>query len=389
MSFGIYVHVPFCRSICPYCAFNVVRAKQAIPAQALWDAVCAEAHAHAPLFDGPLRTVYIGGGTPSLMSPQWIATLIATLRERFGARHLQEVTLEVEPGTLDEAGLRAVRRGGVTRLSIGWQSSVPRLLQALGRGHSHADAARLLADAQAAGFDNISLDWMLAGPGQSQEEFARDASAIVAAAPSHVSCYVLSVEPKTPFARQQAKGTLKLPGEEAEVQWLTQAAQTLRRAGYRRYEVASFARPGAQSRHNRAYWSGRPYLGLGPGAHSFARRDWQTAQRWQSTAKLGAYLAAWRPGAPAGRPSLPTAQACDFIESIDASAMAFERMMLGLRRVCGISLRAQVFASLQAQTEALAHTLLRRRWASRRGTRLRPTPLGLLHADAAAALFSI
>ena len=387
MSFGVYVHVPYCRAVCPYCAFNVVRHKGALPQRELAAALLAEARANAARFSGPIKTIYFGGGTPSLMSPSFFAEVLAGLRAQHAIDARCEITLELEPGTADEATLRELRGLGIHRLSIGWQSQQEDLLQTLGRQHSAGEARMALAQARAAGFDNVSLDWLIAVPQQTKDHLQADLAALLTAEPEHISCYTLTIEPHTPYARRVANASLTPVEDDLQGEYLSMASGSLQRAGYRRYEVSSFAKPGRQSRHNRAYWTGRPYLGIGPGAHSFAHSRWQQALRWQSEKRVAAYLRAWQASEATTPPlspnALPRHAVIDPLTPLD---IARERVLVGLRRTAGVALSE---APLRAYAPALrraANDLVARRWATMQRGRVVPTQHGLLHADAAAEL---
>lgn len=394
-AFGLYVHVPYCRTICPYCDFNVVRHRSP-PWPALGRAMAAELSARAGAYPGEVRSLYVGGGTPSLAPVAWLLQLLADVRARWPVARDAEVTLELEPGTMGEADLAALRRGGFNRVSMGWQSTHDRLLRTLGRGHDAAAAQNALAAARAAGFTNVSLDLMYAVPGQTEADLEADLAAVLAAAPDHVSLYNLTVHPGTPFGRQHARKALLLPPEELEVAMLERACAALPAAGYARYEVANFARPGARAVHNAGYWAHVPYLGVGPGAHSFWREAFARGLRWENVRAPGAYLRAWGEGArtgdapaqatPLGLP-VPNDPTTSFVEHLTPAQLMLERMLLGLRTLAGVCCDEPQLRPFAQRVEAGARRLHARGWAERRGTQLCPTPLGLRHADAAAALF--
>lgn len=278
--FALYVHVPYCTSICPYCDFNVY-APAVRPEQAYVDALVVEmrrAAAESPWRGNRLATLYFGGGTPSLFDPESIRRLIETARDLWGAAQGSEITLEATPESVCSERLARYRAAGVNRLSLGLQSMHPHLLRRLGRVHSPEENRAAVHAARAAGFDNISVDLIYGTPGQTLEECSEDLSEVVALAPEHVSAYALTYEERTPFHQWRARGTITPLSEEIEEEMFRNVRLTLAAGGYEPYEISSFARPGYHSRHNRNYWNGTDYLGLGAGAHSYVAEGW--GRRW-------------------------------------------------------------------------------------------------------------
>jgi oxygen-independent coproporphyrinogen-3 oxidase len=269
-SLGVYLHVPFCERVCPYCDFAVVAARRLARADeertvaALLAELAGRAHAFAGL---PLETVYFGGGTPALLHPDSIARLLAGLRAAFPGTP-REVTLEANPSTLEQGRLGAFRAAGVDRLSLGVQSFADATLRRLGRAHRGEASQRAIEAARAAGFTNLSLDLIVGAPGQSLAGVEQDLAAALAAAPEHVSAYALTLEPGTPFAKAAARGALRIVEDDLVAEMLEAVASRLEGAGLVRYEVSSFARPGCESQHNQRYWQRRAVLALGVGAHS-------------------------------------------------------------------------------------------------------------------------
>ena len=267
---GVYLHVPFCERICPYCDFPVVaaRALGREVEERYVSALRAELAVRRAAFAGlRLATIYLGGGTPSLLSPHSVRALIDAVRESF-AGEPAEVTLEVNPSTLERERLPAFRAAGVDRVSVGVQSFDDTALRRLGRAHRAREGERTLAACRAAGFARISLDLIAAAPGQDLAGFERDLTAALAHAPEHVSVYELTLEPGTPFARAAERGRLAVADEETAARMLERAEERLTAEGYRRYEISSYARPGCEALHNQRYWERRPVLGLGMGAVS-------------------------------------------------------------------------------------------------------------------------
>ncbi|MBW2267744.1 MAG: radical SAM family heme chaperone HemW [Deltaproteobacteria bacterium] len=269
---GVYVHVPFCDRVCPYCDFAVVATRVlASEREGLYvDALLAELEERRSAFAGRrLASLYLGGGTPSLLTPASVARLVEAIRASFPAAAAEpEVTLEMNPGTLERERLPGFREAGVSRVSIGVQSFSDATLKRLGRAHAGDEARASLAAARAAGFANLSVDLILAAPGQGPAEFAADLEEALAFAPEHLSTYELTIEPGTPFALAAARGQLRRADEDAVLDMLDACEARLTAAGYRRYEISNYAKPGFEAVHNRRYWLRRPVLGLGVGAFS-------------------------------------------------------------------------------------------------------------------------
>lgn len=303
-TLGVYLHVPFCERICPYCDFAVVRVGRRLdPAHEARtvNALLAElALRRAELSGLRLETIYFGGGTPSLLSVASVAQLVAGVREAFGAAPAGalEVTLEVNPSTVERARLPGFREAGVNRLSIGVQSFDDLVLRRLGRAHRAAEARATLAAARAAGFANLSLDLIYAAPGQSVASFARDLDEALGFGPEHLSAYALTLEEGTPFARAAARGQLAVPDEDETLAMMDRLEARLGAEGLLRYEVASFARSGFASRHNSRYWERETVLGLGAGAvsceprgptrpHGARRTNPRALERWLARVEAG------------------------------------------------------------------------------------------------------
>jgi putative oxygen-independent coproporphyrinogen III oxidase len=318
--FGIYVHCPYCRTKCPYCDFNVAihREDRIAPFVA---GLRAEISAYAELpWAGRVSagSLFLGGGTPSLLPPEAVATVLVDARQGLGLAPEAEVTLEANPEGLDVDRLRAFRAAGVTRLSLGVQALDDALLRRLGRTHSAADAEAAYRAARAAGFDDVSVDLLFACPGQDLASWERTLDQALAWAPDHLSAYALTLEPATPFGRRPPSG---LPDEDLQVAQFDALVERAARAGLARYEVSNFARPGRRSRHNLGYWRREDYVGLGPGAHGAlgAVRYWtrRSEPRWRTAVLAGGW-------------------AIDGWERLSGRQVAAERIVLGLRVVEGI-----------------------------------------------------
>lgn len=287
LSFGVYFHIPYCFSRCRYCDFYAAGAARAVP-DAYVDALLRALASFAAALPGPPDTVYLGGGTPSLLTPAQAARLISAAAPRPGA----EVTLEANPETVTLERLQGYRAAGVNRLSIGVQSARDSQLRALGRPHTARQAAAAFEMARQAGFDNVSGDIMLALPRYSREEFDETLALIQRGGAAHISAYLLKIEPGSAFGRQPPAG---LPDADQAAGFYLYAVERLAAAGYRQYEISSFARPGREGRHNRIYWDCGDYLGLGPAAHSCLG-----SKRFYYPADTAAFIAGTSRPAPDG-----------------------------------------------------------------------------------------
>jgi oxygen-independent coproporphyrinogen-3 oxidase len=374
--FGVYVHFPYCAFRCPYCDFAVTTAP--MPAGGRYArAVLSELSRRAAAFEPlSLVSVYLGGGTPSRWAIEEVRAVLKAARDRFGAAALAEVTIEANPESCHRARLLEWRAAGVTRLSIGVQSFDPGVLAQLGRRHDGETAARAIA-AAAAVIPDVSVDLIYAARRSSVASAASDAARAVACGAVHVSAYALTLDPEVmaeevPLARAARSGRLVFPGDEEAVAQARAIRAVLRRAGLARYEVSNFARPGRESVHNRLYWAGESYLGLGAGAAG-CRRGPDGAVRWQNLRDAGA----WMEAVEAGR--LPTGEEDRF----DARADRNERLMLGLRTRRGIAL-GDLGQAARREVEALR----RHRLAVVRAGRLVLTSRGLeLQSGVAERLF--
>ncbi len=378
--FALYVHVPWCRHVCPYCDFNV-HATSSPPEADDVPALVTELASHAADLAWAGRaaaTVYLGGGTPSLLSPAAIGALLDAVRATCGLVDGAEITLEANPGTLDDARLRGYRAAGVTRLSLGTQSFRADVLRTLGRDHAPGDTAAAVAHARAAGFASVSIDLIYAVPGQTLDAWTADLDAAVALAPEHVSTYSLTYEEGTPFHRWRASGRIAAVDDDVESAMADAAAARLADAGLERYEISSWARPGHASRHNTSYWEGTDFLGLGAGAHSycatpFPGRRWTNVRRpehWR--AAIGAHGTA-----VAG------------VETLSVDVARGELVFTGLRRIAGVDLAAFARRFGVTLDAAFPHVegLERDGLVERASGRLRLTPRGLRFADTVSATF--
>ena len=261
---SLYIHIPWCVRKCPYCDFNSHEARQEIPEQAYVDALIADLEQSVPKIWGrKIRSVFFGGGTPSLFSPEAIDRILSQVRMLTPLEYEAEITLEANPGTVDAAHFRGYRDAGINRLSLGIQSFDNRYLAALGRIHDEKQAMTA-AELALATFDRVNLDLMYALPDQSLRDALADAKRAVALAPSHLSFYHLTLEPNTPFHRTPPS----LPDDDTSAAMQAEIENLLTGHGYQHYETSAFAQQGKRARHNLNYWTFGDYLGIGAGAHS-------------------------------------------------------------------------------------------------------------------------
>lgn len=325
---GVYLHIPFCASKCAYCDFaskplaeaggiaGARRYVQALATEMDRRAACPEFHR------AEVDTVYIGGGTPTVLPTEWLADLISRLRLRFPLDEAAEITIEANPGTVDKDKIAGLLAAGINRLSLGVQAFSDEVLQTLGRVHSATEAREAVAAARAAGCTNLSVDLMFGIPEQSMEQWQHTLRQTLDVRPEHVSLYALSIEPGTPLSCSIAAGDLPTPDDDLAADMYETAHDLLTRAGYEHYEISNFARPGSQCRHNRIYWADEEYLGLGASAHSF-----RGGIRWNNSADAEVYIQ-W-----IERGQLPVVRA----EALSGLDRAGEMLMLGLRRAEGLS----------------------------------------------------
>ncbi len=281
-SFALYVHIPYCLAKCPYCDFNSYAVAR-WPEQRYLAALLGEMgrRAEEPPWRGtPAKTLFFGGGTPSLFAPESIEAILDRADSLFGIESGAEITLEANPGTVDRAKLEGLRRAGVNRLSVGAQSFRPATLETLGRNHDADQTRQAVRLARRAGFEQLNLDLIYAVPGQTSDDVVRDVREAVALEPDHVSAYCLTFEPGTQFHSLMKSGRLLPPSADREADFLGAVNRELASSAFERYEISNYARPGCQARHNLAYWRAEPYLGLGAGAHSFGPAGGRWRRWW-------------------------------------------------------------------------------------------------------------
>ncbi len=322
---GLYVHIPFCVKKCNYCDFLSAPAADDTKKRYV-DALCKEISSYKEITgEYELATVYFGGGTPSALEESLLGQLLETIRKSFLVDKAAEITIEVNPGTVTKEKLLNYKELGINRLSIGVQSAKPEELKLLGRIHTFGDAEQTVKWAREAGFDNISIDIISALPKQTLEDYKYSVEAVLKLQPEHISSYSLIVEEKTPFFDLYAEGMEKeadLPEEETDRAMYAYTKERLAEAGYERYEISNYAKPGCESRHNSSYWTGREYLGVGLGASSLF-----TNARYHNETDLTTYIEEAEAGKEVRRE----------IERLVEAEQMEEFMILGLRRMCGIS----------------------------------------------------
>ncbi len=360
---ALYLHFPWCVKKCPYCDFNSHTAGDDPPRAQYVDALLEDLAAEAAAADGrPLTSVFLGGGTPSLFAGAEIGRVLDGVRRLFALEPGAEITMEANPGTVERHHLSGYREAGVNRLSLGAQSFDAGCLERLGRIHGPAEIAAAVADARAAGFDNLNLDLMFALPGQTPAMAAADLEAALALAPEHLSLYQLTLEPNTVFHRRPPAG---LPDDDAAADMQEAAIERLAAAGFARYEISAYARAGRECRHNLNYWRYGDYLAAGAGAHGKLTLADGTVLRYRKPLHPAEYRR--RAGQRDEQPELT------------ADERLFEFMLNGLRLTGGFSegdLAARTGLD-PALVRPRFHELAGRGLLERTGRNWRPTGLGL------------
>jgi oxygen-independent coproporphyrinogen-3 oxidase len=356
-SLGIYIQVPFCQTKCTYCNFHtgVVSSGRFAP---YVNAVCNEIRAHRQLYDkaglllpaalaeAAVDTVYIGGGTPSLLEPCLLQSLLDTIRGSFRTE-LREVTLEADPETITREKAASWQSAGIKRVSLGVQSFSDDELKAAGRMHRRADAERAVSSLRGAGIANISFDLIAGLPHQTAQTWHASLDQLLAFAPEHVSIYLLEVDEGSRLGTELLRGghrysAAEVPSEDDMAEFYEAACKALHSAGYHHYEISNWAKPGFESRHNLKYWRREPYLGFGAGAHSFSG-----VERWANAHDPAAYVNSLQRG------RLPVEQR----EELTPESALEEELFLGLRQLEGIDvgrIERQYGVSVASRFDALA-----------------------------------
>ena len=365
---GLYVHVPFCKTKCPYCDFYSITSGMSV---AGWiSAVAEEAALYRGVF-GTFDTLYVGGGTPSLLGEEEIHTLFDVLTAAFDFALDSEITIEANPDDVTASKLETWRDLGVNRVSLGVQSFDDSELRFLRRRHDAAQAERSIGEIRTAGFANAGLDLMYGFEGQSLAAWERTLERALGFAPEHLSCYQMTIDPETEFGRMLAAGTLAPAGEEAQRSLFMRTAEILRSRGYIHYEISNFAHDERFiSRHNHKYWNHTPYLGLGPSAHSF-----NGGMRWWNVRSVEAY----------SRALAAHESPVEDSETLTEGELAFETLYLGLRTRDGAPLEAlQRYPDWRSTLE----TLLGESLVTVENDRAVPTLKGFCLADRLATAFA-
>jgi oxygen-independent coproporphyrinogen-3 oxidase len=326
-GFGVYVHVPFCASRCGYCDFNTYTASEGVTPDGYVDTVLAELALARQVLDPPPRqvdTVFVGGGTPTLLPPDELGRILAGIDAAWGLAAGAEVTTEANPESVDPGSLRRLRASGYTRISLGMQSTAPHVLALLDRRHTPGRAPRAAVEAREAGFDHVNLDLIYGTPGETAVDFARSLADAVDAGVDHVSAYALIVEDGTRLATRIRHGELPYPDDDVAADRYLAADYALAEAGFEWYEVSNWARsPGARCAHNLLYWTGGDWWGLGPGAHSHVG-----GVRWWNVKHPNAYAARLAAGGSPGQAR----------EVLTAEQRRAEDVLLRLRLAGGLPL---------------------------------------------------
>ena len=377
--FGLYLHIPFCSSICNYCNFNRGLYDETLKSQYVTALLQEIARARPYDVDSThlsqADTIFFGGGTPSLLDPSDVGAILRACRDCFDVADDAEITLETNPETVDCAKLEGFRAVGVNRLSFGVQSFHDEELRRLGRIHSAARAQAALREARAAGFRNVSLDLMMWLPGQSVSQWLANVDALIAAEPDHASLYLLELYPNAPLKEDMARAGWSLAPDEDAAEMYLEAMNRLERAGLRQYEISNVAREGFASRHNLKYWSDGEWLGFGCGAHSTV-----AGARWKNVAGTEDYIRRVAAGA-----SLEVER-----RLLTPDERLEEALFTGLRLTDGIDMEevgARYACDVWRRYGEALRPFVEEGWVVRDGSRLRLTRPGMLMANEVMAVF--
>jgi len=317
MSTGFYIHIPFCYSKCNYCSFASWPMDESL-AEMYWRAIVRELEAHrkSDATENRVDTIYFGGGTPSLLPAGHIVAILNACRKLFDVTPDCEISLEVNPGTLAAEKLQVYRSAGVNRLSVGAQSFSDQELNAIGRIHTASQIIESFSLVRTCGFENLNLDLILGLPGQTERQWMSNLMCADALVPSHVSIYMLELDPKAPLYHSVSKGFCRVPDEDSVADWYLQAIDFLENRGYSQYEISNFARPGCECRHNLKYWLREPVLAFGVAGHSH-----DGVSRYANVSNLGSYMRAVAEGR----------SPVEWREELTADRNLEETVFLGLR----------------------------------------------------------
>ena len=369
---GLYIHIPFCKSKCGYCSFYSIKSLNLLPD--FIDALNKEMKFYSKLFKS-FDTVYLGGGTPSLLTPQQIETILKTVGKFYKIDPHAEITIEVNPGDVSLEYFQSLRLLGINRLNIGIQSFDDQLLKFLGRRHSASDALESMEAARDAGFSNIGLDLIYGVHHQNIKSWENTLQKAIILKPEHISCYQLSLAPKTPLYQIYQEKSIKLPSNEQQTKYFFTTSEILENDGYLHYEVSNFAREEClKSKHNMKYWQHVPYLGLGPAAHSFLDN-----KRWWNKAAVKTYLQEISAG------NMPV----ENTETLSAEQLQLEALFLGLRTKAGIDLKLYKIrygVDLLEDKKSMIDLLIKNKLVELKDSFLRPTRAGMAVADSLALI---
>ena len=338
---GLYVHVPFCKTKCPYCDFNTYQGienliEPFLPAITSEITCWGDALAHPPV-----KSVFFGGGTPSYLPPGDISRILVAIQSSFQVDPTAEISSEANPGDLDEAACVGILKQGVNRLSIGVQSLDNDLLNLLGRRHQASEAVEAFQSARQAGFDNVNLDLMYGLPNQSMEQWQKTLSSLIELTPEHISLYALTIEEGTPMHRWATEGKIPEPDSDLAADMYQHAREVLAEAGYHHYEISNWSLPDRACEHNLVYWENGPYLGVGPGAHSRLGdyRFWTvlSPRDYNTKAATWADSGSW-PLADLVETALQGIPTLGGWEHLSLETTCSETMFLGLRLLDGLNL---------------------------------------------------
>jgi len=338
---GFYVHVPFCKTKCPYCDFNTYQGIENLIDPFL-PALTSEIECWGETLAHPaVKSVFFGGGTPSYLPPGYIEKILASIQESFQVAADAEITTEANPGDLDAAACASILSQGVNRLSIGVQSLDNNLLNLLGRRHQASEAIEAFQTARQAGFDNVNLDLMYGLPNQSMEQWQQTLDQLVGLAPEHISLYALTIEEGTPMHRWAEEGKIPEPDSDLAADMYQYARESLATAGYHHYEISNWSLPDRACDHNLVYWQNGPYLGVGPGAHSHLGdyRFWTVLSPRDYNTKASAWAESIvQPINELLESALKEVPTLGGWEHISVETACSETMFLGLRLLDGLDL---------------------------------------------------
>lgn len=331
MPFGIYIHIPYCVTKCPYCDFNSYGVGSDFPENDYTNSILRELEFYRNDLSGTeLTSIFFGGGTPSLFDPRNIEKIISKIYDITNSSQNLEISLEVNPKTADLDKLKGLRAAGINRISVGIQSFSERKLKFLGRINSPKDSRQILRDIVEAGFENYSMDLMYGTKDETLSEWERDLNEALSFDYPHISAYCLTIEDGTEFGRRYSLGKLKLPSDDRLTKFITYTTDFLENSGYCQYEISNYAKEGSECSHNMLYWRGESYLGVGAGAHShFAKTDSnQWGERWANLRDPSTYMKSIQEG---NKP-------LDFKEVLKRNEAVQDNVLMGLRLNDGIDL---------------------------------------------------